>query len=85
MDSAANIAKTHGGTTLEMLIDKHKIQMPSWDDRNPVVVNEWGEISSAYAQGTCGLVRGVIGQDLRPNNIWESYQKGALMKNTSVN
>jgi RHS repeat-associated protein len=85
MDTAANIAKTHGGTTLEMLIDKHKIQMPGWDDKNPVVVKEWGEMSRAYAQGTCGLVRGVVGQDLRPNNIWEGYEKGALMKNPAVN
>jgi RHS repeat-associated protein len=85
MDTAANIAKTHGGTTLEMLIDKHKIQMPEWDDKNPVVVKEWGEMSRAYAQGTCGLVRGVVGQDLRPNNIWEGYEKSALMKNPAVN
>jgi hypothetical protein len=84
MDAAANIAKTHGGTTLEMLIDKHKIQMPVWDDKNPVVVKEWGEMSRAYAQGTCGLVRGVVGQDLRPGNIWEGYEKGSLMKNPAV-
>lgn len=29
-------------------------------------------------------VRGVVGQELRPNNIWEGYEKGALMKNTAV-
>lgn len=38
MDTAADIAKTHGGTTLEMLIDKHKIKMPTWGDKNPAVV-----------------------------------------------
>ena len=59
MDAAANIAKTHGGTTLEM--DKHEIQMPAWDDKSPVVVREWDEMSRAYAQGTCRLVRGVVG------------------------
>jgi hypothetical protein len=32
----------------------------------------------------CGPVRGVVGQDLRPNNIWETYEKGALMENPSV-
>jgi len=84
MDVAANIAKSQSGTTLEMLIDRHKIQMPAWDDKNQVVVKEWGEMSRAYAQGTCGLVRGVVGKDLRPNNIWESYEKGALMKNPAV-
>ena len=84
MDTAANFAKTHGGTTLEMLIDRQNIQMPVWDDKNSVVVKEWGEMSRAYARGTCGLVRGVVGQDLRPNNIWESYEKGALMKNPKV-
>ena len=84
MDAAANIAKSQSGTTLEMLINKQNIQMPAWDDKNPVVVNEWGEMSRAYAQGTCGLVRGVVGKDLRPGNIWEGYEKGALMKNPAV-
>lgn len=42
-------------------------------------------MSRAYAQGMCGLVRRIVEQDLRPNNIWESYEKGAFTKNPSVN
>lgn len=45
---------------------------------------EWEEISKSYAQQACGLVRGVIGQDLRPGNIWETREKGALTANRSV-
>lgn len=84
MDSAAAIAKANGGTTLEMLLEERKIKMPNWDASNPTVVNEWGQISKAYAQGACGLVRGVIGMELRPGNVWEGYEKGALMNNQNV-
>jgi len=84
MDSAAAIAKANGGTTLEMLLEEQKIKMPNWDANNPTVVNEWGQISKAYAQGACGLVRGVIGKELRPGNVWEGYEKGALMNNHDV-
>jgi RHS repeat-associated protein len=84
MDEAAKIAKANIGTTLEMLIEKHKIVMPNWDANNPVHVKEWGKMSEAYAQGASGKVRGVIGTDLRPDNIWEGYEKGALKANPKV-
>ena len=42
------------------------------------------EMSRAYAQGTCGLVRGVVGKDLRSNNIWEGYERETLMNNSAV-
>lgn len=55
-----------------MLIEKHKIVMPEWDASNPIDVKEWGLMSEAYAEGATGKVRGVIGDDLRPGNIWEN-------------
>lgn len=82
--AAEGIARAEGGTTLEMLIEKHEIKMPAWDASNPVHTKEWGKISEAYAQGASGRVRGVIGQDLRPGNIWEGYEKDALIKNPNV-
>ncbi|URV23735.1 RHS repeat-associated core domain-containing protein [Burkholderia gladioli] len=84
MDPAAAIAKANGGTTLEMLLEQQKVKMPAWDANNPTVVNEWGQMSKAYAQGACGLVRGVIGKELRPGNVWEGYEKGTLMTNPNV-
>jgi RHS repeat-associated protein len=84
MDIAAEIAKARGGTTLEMLLEKENITMPSWDSSNPTVVNEWGQMSKAYAEGTSGAVRGVIGQELRPGNVWETYEKQTLMDNPNV-
>ncbi|MDQ2772801.1 MAG: DUF6531 domain-containing protein [Bacteroidota bacterium] len=82
--AAEGIARAEGGTTLEMLFEKHEIKMPVWDDTNPVHTREWGKLSEAYAQGASGRVRGVIGQGLRPGNIWEGYEKGALIKNPNV-
>ena len=43
-----------------------------------------GRDSKSYAQQACGLTRGVIGQELRPGNIWETREKGALMDHPSV-
>ncbi len=30
------------------------------------------------------MVRGVIGKELRPGNVWEGYEKGTLMNNPNV-
>lgn len=81
---AKDIARSEQGTTMEMLIEKHEIKMPAWDPANPVHTREWGKISEAYAQGSSGQVRGVIGAELRPGNIWEGYEKGALKTNPNV-
>ncbi|CAI8771647.1 hypothetical protein EMIT0P12_10757 [Pseudomonas sp. IT-P12] len=60
------------------------IQMPKWDATNPVVVKAWQEISAQYANGVSGTVRAVIGQSLRPGNVWETAELPALMKNPNV-
>jgi RHS repeat-associated protein len=84
MDVAADIAGARGGTTLEMLLKEQSVTMPTWDSNNPTVVNEWGQMSKAYAEQASGNVRGVIGQDLRPGNVWEGYEKDALISNPNV-
>jgi RHS repeat-associated protein len=84
MDVAADIAGARGGTTLEMLLKEQSVTMPTWDSNNPTVVNEWGQMSKEYAEQASGNVRGVIGQDLRPGNVWEGYEKDALISNPNV-
>ncbi|MFJ1491377.1 RHS repeat domain-containing protein [Capnocytophaga canis] len=80
MDVAADIAKKNGGTTLEMLIEENNIVMPEWDTNKPLNVKEWGLMSEAYAEGASGKVTGVIGDDLRPGNIWEGYEKRKIIE-----
>lgn len=58
--------------------------MPAWDATNPAVVKAWQDISAEYASGVSGTVRAVIGQSLRPGNVWETAELPALMKNPSV-
>jgi RHS repeat-associated protein len=81
---AKQVATAHGGTTLELQLEKNGVVMPPWDPNNPKAVKEWEEISKSYAQQACGLTRGVIGQELRPGNIWQTREKGALTDNPSV-
>ncbi len=83
--NAANIARTRGGTTLESLISNRNINMPSFDKSNPTSVQAWEDISSEYAQGASGDVHVVLGNDLRPGNIWEGKEFGALTSNPNVN
>ena len=68
---AADIAKSNGGTTLEMLIEARKIIMPTWDQNNQASIKAWEDISSEYATCASGTVTGVIGKDQRPGNIWK--------------
>jgi hypothetical protein len=81
---AAEIAKKNGGTTLETLISERGIEMPPWDPTNPSAVRAWEEISAEYAANASGQVRAVIGQSLRPGNIWETREMPALMNNPKV-
>nr|WP_297354199.1 RHS repeat-associated core domain-containing protein [uncultured Caldimonas sp.] len=81
---AKQVATAHGGTTLELQLEKNGVVMPPWDPSNPKATKEWEEISRSYAQQACGLTRGVIGQELRPGNIWETREKGALIANPAV-
>lgn len=83
-ENAARIAAERGGTTLETLLEQRKIQMPAWDAADPKVVQAWQSISAQYAEGASGTVRAVVGQSLRPGNVWETAELPALMKNPAV-
>jgi len=58
--------------------------MPAWDASNPAVVKAWQTASAQYAEGASGTVRAVIGQNLRPGNVWQTAELPALMKNPNV-
>lgn len=81
---ARQIAESQSGTTLEALIEKRGVQMPQWDATNPNVVQAWKDISADYAAGSSGTVRAVIGQSLRPGNVWEASELPALKANPNV-
>ncbi|GAB2590265.1 hypothetical protein ISP15_17810 [Dyella jejuensis] len=68
-----------------MLIDNRGIDMPAWDPLDPDVVQAWKDISSDYANGASGTVRAVIGENLRPGNVWETSELPNLMNNPNVN
>ena len=81
---AADIAKSNGGTILEMLIEARKIIMPTWDQNNQASIKAWEDISSEYATCASGTLTGVIGKDLRPGNIWENRELPALKNNPNI-
>jgi RHS repeat-associated protein len=78
------IAGANGGTSLEMLLDKRGITMPPWDEHNPASVAKWKEVSENYARGCSGEVKAVVGQDMRPGNVWETKELPALKANPNV-
>lgn len=73
-----------GGNTLEGLLKKYNIEMPIWDDSNPVVVKIWEDVSALYATQVSGEVRAVLGKNLRPGNIWEGTELKRLKTNDKV-
>ncbi len=84
VDVACKIASTCGGTTLEQLTAIRGIQLPTWDASNPVVVQAWENASRIYAESASGSVKAVIGQNLRPNSVWEKVELPALKANPFV-
>uniref|UniRef100_UPI0026107563 hypothetical protein n=1 Tax=uncultured Chryseobacterium sp. TaxID=259322 RepID=UPI0026107563 len=81
---ALEIAISKNGTTLEGLIDKHKIPMLEWDSSNAKSVKQWEGVSEKYAQQVSGDVRAVIGESLRKGNVWETKELPALKDNVNV-
>lgn len=83
-DKALDIAKTKGGTTLEGIIDSKGIKMPEWDFNNPQSMKMWEDVSASYANQVSGEVKAVIGNKLRPDNIWENVELPRLKDNLNV-
>lgn len=78
---AAGLAERYGATTLELYLRDHGIAMPPW---GRATEHLWGEISRKFAESAAGDVRVVLGRDLRPGNVWETYEFGALRDNPAV-
>ena len=81
---AAEIASKCGGTTLETQIKVKNIEMPKWDFDVPDSIKAWEDASAAYAKQVSGDVRAIVGQKLRPENIWENVELPRLMQNPNV-
>lgn len=77
-------AASHGGTTLEGLIDRNGVSAPKWSFDDPVAEEWWSQVSGMYAQNVQGEVHAVIGQNLRPGNVWETVEIPRLMENPNV-
>ncbi|WP_209307154.1 T7SS effector LXG polymorphic toxin [Streptococcus acidominimus] len=84
MDVAKKIAKSRGGVTLESTIDDANIIMPEWDFNIPSSMTAWEEASNVYAEQVSGEIRAVVGNELRPGNIWENIELPRLQSNTKV-
>lgn len=84
MTRAAEVAENNGGTTLETLMARRGIELPQWDPDNPAVMRAWDEASAAFANGAQGRVRVVLGDQLRPGNIWETTEYPRLLRNERV-
>jgi len=67
-----------------MLLDLRGVNIPVWDPDNPAVVAAWRNAAEAFARGAKGDVRVVLGDTLRPGNVWETVELPALRANTSV-
>jgi hypothetical protein len=81
---ALEIAKSRSGITLEGLLKEKNIELPAWNPSDPNVMKLWQDVSAEYARLVSGEVRAVIGQQLRPDNIWQTKELPALISNMNV-
>ena len=70
--------------TLESTIDDTNIIMPEWDFNSPSSIKAWELSSNAYAEQVSGEIRAVVGDELRPGNIWENVELPRLKNNPNV-
>lgn len=84
MDVAIDVAKSRGGVTLESTIDDANVIMPEWDFNKPSSIDAWEEASNIYAEQVSGKIRAVVGNELRPGNIWENIELPRLKANPIV-
>lgn len=69
---------------MEKLIETRDINLPQWNASNPASIQAWQDASRSYAENASGTVRAVVGNNLRPGNIWETVELPALMGNPRV-
>jgi hypothetical protein len=84
INAAQVIANRFKGQTLEQLLDSRQISMPAYDPNIPSTVQAWKDISSELAKNASGEVRAVLGSQIRPQSIWETYELPTLLNNPAV-
>ncbi|WP_421845684.1 hypothetical protein [Mycobacterium sp.] len=77
-------ATSHGGTTLEGLLDRNSVKPPKWSFDDPSSQEWWSKVSGMYAENVQGEVHAVVGSNLRPGNVWEAIELPRLMDNPNV-
>lgn len=82
--SADLYAVSHGGTTLEGLLERNGISPPKWSFDDPDAEAWWSKVSETYATNSQGEVHAVIGPDLRPGGVWKTVELPRLMDNPRV-
>jgi hypothetical protein len=83
-EQAANFTVKNGGTTLEQLLEKNNIEMPDYNPLDSTTVEAWEKASELYAEQASGKVNAIIGENLRPDSIWKTYELPALKRNPNV-
>ncbi|EJD43954.1 hypothetical protein AURDEDRAFT_167008 [Auricularia subglabra TFB-10046 SS5] len=82
MDRAMDIAKSKGGTTLELTLDGVDMPVPRGPDPDGKTI--WQYASDEYAAASRGDVYFVKGESLRSGNVWEVYEYPRLKKSHIV-
>ncbi|EJD47038.1 hypothetical protein AURDEDRAFT_184229 [Auricularia subglabra TFB-10046 SS5] len=82
MDRAMDIAKSKGGTTLELTLDGVNMPVPRGPDPDGKTI--WQYASDEYAAASRGDVYFVKGESLRSGNVWEVYEYPRLKKSRTV-
>ncbi len=77
-----SIAKKYGGETIEMVAKRQNLNMPN--DFSQPAVEIWNQASKVWAENSSGVIRVVLGTDLRAGNTWIAYELPALLKNKNV-
>jgi uncharacterized protein YukE len=78
------VSEVHSTAGAALLLHAQTLEWGQWDPDNPDVVSVWSVASAAYAEQANGVVRAVIGQDLRPGNVWESAELPVLRSSPDV-
>ena len=57
--------------------------MPKWED-GALAQEKWKFTSMEYAKQASGKVRVVLGENVRADSVWLTYELPALKQNTNV-
>jgi hypothetical protein len=82
--SADLFAASHGGTTLEGLLERNGVKAPLFDFTDAASQEWWSTVSGMYAENVQGEVYAVVGSNVRPGNVWETVELPRLIDNPNV-